>query len=333
MRQITNQFMQVRQIILTAIVFLLFAQATRAQSPNPYKEIGKKGEIVTLTKGDYDEFFDEDREQRIGSTFVDVNTMKVVGLNLTNEEQRQLDNARESRFLSVDPLASKYAYYTPYQFAGNTPIQAIDLDGLEPAYMTTDKNSGRTQITIAGDLLTHRIPELQKPDFINSNGKSGPGEQGEQVLSAVVTIATTVTETQTICNGIKILYNVFKRVPKKESGTETTNETPNVTSEIGEGTIYKRTNPKTNEGYVGKSKDPKNYLKRQDAHDKKLGVKHDYEELETNVPESKLDKLEEDHIRLGGGPINKGGNLANKRYQMNDKNYKNAGGNVQKPTN
>lgn len=38
---------------------------------------------------------------------------------------------RISKFLSVDPLTQSYPWYTPYQFAGNTPIQAIDLDGLE----------------------------------------------------------------------------------------------------------------------------------------------------------------------------------------------------------
>lgn len=37
-----------------------------------------------------------------------------------------------AKFLSVDPLTSSYPWYTPYQFAGNTPIWAIDLDGLEP---------------------------------------------------------------------------------------------------------------------------------------------------------------------------------------------------------
>lgn len=44
---------------------------------------------------------------------------------------RIYDN-RSCRFLSVDPLTNKYPWYTPYQFAGNTPIQAIDIDGLEP---------------------------------------------------------------------------------------------------------------------------------------------------------------------------------------------------------
>lgn len=41
------------------------------------------------------------------------------------------------RFLSVDPLTKSYPWYTPYQFAGNTPIWANDLDGLEPNYPGT----------------------------------------------------------------------------------------------------------------------------------------------------------------------------------------------------
>ncbi len=38
---------------------------------------------------------------------------------------------RIAKFLSVDPLAQEYPWYTPYQFAGNRPINSIDLDGLE----------------------------------------------------------------------------------------------------------------------------------------------------------------------------------------------------------
>ncbi|HTI09155.1 MAG TPA: RHS repeat-associated core domain-containing protein, partial [Puia sp.] len=50
---------------------------------------------------------------------------------------------RAGRFLSVDPFASQYPWYTPYQFAGNTPIQAFDLDGLEPK--TPGKRTGETK--------------------------------------------------------------------------------------------------------------------------------------------------------------------------------------------
>lgn len=40
-------------------------------------------------------------------------------------------DSRTGRFLSTDPMSKKYVHYTPYLFAGNTPIQAIDIKGLE----------------------------------------------------------------------------------------------------------------------------------------------------------------------------------------------------------
>jgi RHS repeat-associated protein len=43
-------------------------------------------------------------------------------------------NPRLGKFLSVDPLMQKYPELTPYQFASNTPIQAVDLDGAESMF-------------------------------------------------------------------------------------------------------------------------------------------------------------------------------------------------------
>ena len=45
-------------------------------------------------------------------------------------------NPSLGKFLSVDPLTASYPWYTPYQFAGNMPIWAIDLDGLEEKKIT-----------------------------------------------------------------------------------------------------------------------------------------------------------------------------------------------------
>jgi RHS repeat-associated protein len=57
------------------------------------------------------------------------NEIKGVG-NSINYKARIYDD-RLGKFLSVDPLTDNFPWYTPYQFAGNTPIAAIDLDGLE----------------------------------------------------------------------------------------------------------------------------------------------------------------------------------------------------------
>jgi RHS repeat-associated protein len=49
---------------------------------------------------------------------------------------------RLGRFLSVDPIAAQYPMLSSYQFASNSPVQAIDLDGLERMHYTrvSDEN-------------------------------------------------------------------------------------------------------------------------------------------------------------------------------------------------
>jgi hypothetical protein len=103
------------------------------------------------------------------------------------------------------------------------------------------------------------------------------------------------------------------------------------TAEAGEGVVYVRTNPITGEGYVGQSKSMERFLVRQGEHDRLLGVDHRYEILERVNP-GDLDMAEESWIRRLGGPKNKGGTLANKRYQVNDASYCEQGGMVPKPT-
>ncbi|WKN33905.1 hypothetical protein PZB74_03250 [Porifericola rhodea] len=48
-------------------------------------------------------------------------------------------NPSIAKFLSVDPLTKSYPMLTPYQFASNYPIAAIDLDGLEAKITITAK--------------------------------------------------------------------------------------------------------------------------------------------------------------------------------------------------
>src|SRR5574343_1411585 len=43
----------------------------------------------------------------------------------------RIHDSRLGRFLSVDPLTNTFPWLTPYQYASNRPIVAIDLDGLE----------------------------------------------------------------------------------------------------------------------------------------------------------------------------------------------------------
>jgi|GEM_PF-6612556 len=57
---------------------------------------------------------------------------------------------RIGRFFSVDPLTDTFPWYTPYQFAGNSPIAAIDLDGEEPKIVITSEITGTTKMHVYG---------------------------------------------------------------------------------------------------------------------------------------------------------------------------------------
>jgi RHS repeat-associated protein len=78
---------------------------------------------------------------------------------------------RIAKFLSVDPLTASYPWYTPYQFAGNKPIWAVDLDGLEEYLyinIITHKN-GKSEIIVTdgGDVKkrpTNFIIRKWEPD-------------------------------------------------------------------------------------------------------------------------------------------------------------------------
>jgi RHS repeat-associated protein len=58
--------------------------------------------------------------------------IKGVGNSLDFGER--IYDCRIGKFLSIDGLSNKYPWYTPCQFAGNKPICAIDIDGLEEFY-------------------------------------------------------------------------------------------------------------------------------------------------------------------------------------------------------
>jgi len=49
------------------------------------------------------------------------------------------------KFLSVDPITADYPELTPFQFASNTPIAAVDMDGLESAVVIIPRGVNITE--------------------------------------------------------------------------------------------------------------------------------------------------------------------------------------------
>ncbi|WP_281324081.1 thrombospondin type 3 repeat-containing protein [Flavobacterium sp. IMCC34518] len=62
------------------------------------------------------------------------NDNEVMGEGNFEDYGMRMYNTRLGRFFNVDPLAKSYPELTPYQFASDSPIQNIDLDGLEGSW-------------------------------------------------------------------------------------------------------------------------------------------------------------------------------------------------------
>ena len=73
---------------------------------------------------------------------------------------------RVARFLSVDPITREYPELTPYQFASNTPIQAVDLDGLEAGVLQQHQMSSEeawANLNVFGDFLLGVAEAIMAP--------------------------------------------------------------------------------------------------------------------------------------------------------------------------
>jgi Restriction endonuclease fold toxin 5 len=106
------------------------------KTPNPFESIGEQARYVTLSAGLFEELHTPQKLVRVGQTIFNTDKNKIEKFLDTDNSSYQVDPVVFA--LSVDPLTKEFPWYTPYQFAGNTPIGAIDLDGAEPLWSMSD---------------------------------------------------------------------------------------------------------------------------------------------------------------------------------------------------
>jgi RHS repeat-associated protein len=78
-------------------------------------------------------------------------------------------NPHVGKFLSVDPKIYSFPMYSSYQYAGNKPIVAIDLDGLEDVWVHQLEMGDGTRITMMYNRDDHKFEEVVN-SFCSSMG-------------------------------------------------------------------------------------------------------------------------------------------------------------------
>jgi RHS repeat-associated protein len=99
------------------------------------------------------------------------NDNEVKGEGSSQDYGMRIYDGKIGKFLSVDPLTKAYPELTPYQFAENTPIQAIDLDGLEK-YMVINyyNNQNALRKVVIGAIQANDSKQIVDLMFKTANG-------------------------------------------------------------------------------------------------------------------------------------------------------------------
>jgi RHS repeat-associated protein len=98
---------------------------------------------------------------RYGFNGKEVDSEGMGGGSTTYDYGFRIYNAQLGKFLSVDPLTASYPWYTPYQFAGNKPIMAVDVDGLEDAIVINSIQVGDDGVITGGTSCTAIFSKTQ----------------------------------------------------------------------------------------------------------------------------------------------------------------------------
>src|SRR5690606_14435561 len=172
------------KLIITIIMLGSFA----ANAQNPYEMFGHNSKVI----------YEETKEDflRISNSNTDDN-VKFIVFNFHNKTVQLLDkndsviqivpieSERLLRWISVDPLASKYPGSSPYNFVDNNPIMRIDPDGRDWIVATSQVN-GKTQIklTFAGAIVNNSGKPIDMQNLINNQVKQFEAVFGQGNVTA-----------------------------------------------------------------------------------------------------------------------------------------------------
>jgi len=118
-----------KEIILSKIQDRPSTVTPTDKTPNTFEGIGEQARVVTLSNGLFEEQHPPEKIIRYGQTIFDTEKSKIVKFLDEDISSYRVDPVVFA--LSVDPLTKSYPMLTPYQFASNSPVLMIDLDGLE----------------------------------------------------------------------------------------------------------------------------------------------------------------------------------------------------------
>jgi RHS repeat-associated protein len=116
------------------------------------------------------------------------NDNEVKGEGNQQDYGMRIYDPRLGRFLSVDPLDIEYPWYSPYHYAGNSPVLNIDVDGAEPlnAWFVWAAKKGTTLKTASTNTASSSTPKHAGIDYSGAKiAKAAYVKTGSKALDLV----------------------------------------------------------------------------------------------------------------------------------------------------
>jgi hypothetical protein len=122
--------------------------------------------LLTLSNGQFAEIHTEKDKVQIGNAIFDTKVGEVVGF----VEEDSVSESLAGRFLSIDPLASKYPDIAPYAFVMNNPIRYLDPDGrivvdangnIIATKKGDDERAGYREVAESGQIVNGKLQVIE----------------------------------------------------------------------------------------------------------------------------------------------------------------------------
>ncbi len=119
----------------------------------------------------------------------------------------RMQDPRLGRWLSIDPLAAKYPAFSPYNFALNTPIWAMDPDGRIVEYANAETKQAVESAMAADPKFAKSIQTLINSDVVYVYSLTGTVDYNKPTSKGVTDLGATSSDGSQINIGFSLIEN------------------------------------------------------------------------------------------------------------------------------